>query len=578
MLLLLLFSFLAGFVTILAPCIWPVLPIILSSSIAGERGRLRPLGIVVGIMLSFSIFTLSISYLVHVFHLDPNILRTLAVIIIAFLGLTMLVPALGMRFEMLVSRLAGIFGHGSANTENGFLPGFTVGLSLGILWSPCAGPILATIAALAATGQVSLYVILVTLAYVIGVGVPLFAFAYGGKQFVTKARGLNKYTIKIQQAFGAVMILAAIAIFTNYDQALQLQTLDKFPSLGTAMNGFENSALVTNQLNVLKGSTSVPVAGTAGLFNADYKAPDFVGIDKWLNTDSPISIASLKGKVVLVDFWIYSCINCLRTLPHVTDWYDKYNKDGFVVIGVHTPEFQFEHDTNNVLNAIKMNNINYPVAQDNEYATFNNYHNEYWPAEYLIDANGNVRRTDFGEGQYDQMEMAIQALLKENGQNVAAPLANVPDQTPKNYTSPETYLGSSRMQYYFPDGSLGNGTQTFSLADNPSRDSFSYGGTWTITNEYATAGINATLDYNFTASKVYIILNPGNSNTVRVKVYLDGNVISPSQAGTDVKDGIITVDSDRLYNVVDLQGKTENHILKLEFQTPGTQAYTFTFG
>ena len=578
MLLLLLFSFLAGFVTILAPCIWPVLPIILSSSIAGERGRLRPLGIVLGIMLSFSIFTLSVSYLVHVFHLDPNILRTLAVVIIAFLGATMLFPALGMRFEMLVSRFSGMFGHGGINTENGFLPGFVVGLSLGILWSPCAGPILATIAALAATGQVSLYVILVTLAYVIGVGIPLFAFAYGGKQFVAKARGVNKYTIKIQQAFGAVMILAAIAIFTNYDQTLQLQILDKFPQLGTAMNGFENSSLVTNQLDILKGNTSLPTAGTAELFNADYKAPDFVGIDKWLNTSAPISIASLKGKVVLVDFWTYSCINCLRTLPHVTDWYDKYQGEGFVVIGVHTPEFQFEHDTDNVLSAIKMNNITYPVAQDNEYATWKNYHNEYWPAEYLIDANGNVRRTDFGEGQYDQMEMAIQALLKEAGQNVNAPIATLPDQTPQNYTSPETYLGSARMEYYFPSGSLGNGTQTFSLANNPSRDSFSYGGTWTIANEYATAGSNATLDYNFTASKVYIILNPGNSNTAMVKVYLDGNVISSSQAGADVKDGIITVDSDRLYNVVDLHGKTQNHTLKLEFQTPGTQAYTFTFG
>ena len=225
-----------------------------------------------------------------------------------------------------------------------------------------------------------------------------------------------------------------------------------------------------------------------------------------------------------------------------------------------------------------MYNIHYPVAQDNEYATWKNYNNEYWPAEYLIDANGTVRRTDFGEGQYDQMEMAIQALLKEAGQNVTAPLTAVPDQTPQNYTSPETYLGSARMQYYFPSGSLNNGTQTFSLSDNVSRDSFSYGGTWTIADEYATAGDSATLNYNFTASKVYIILRPGAATSATVKVYLDGNVIDPTLSGADVKDGIITVDSDRLYNVVDLQGKTQNHILKLEFQTPGTQAYTFTFG
>jgi thiol-disulfide isomerase/thioredoxin len=437
---------------------------------------------------------------------------------------------------------------------------------------------LASIAALSATNQVSFSVLLVTFFYITGVGVPLFIFAYASQKIILRSKSLNKYTGRIQQIFGVIMILAALAIYTNYDQSLQLQLLAKFPALGTVVNGFENSKLVTNQLSLLKNSSTAPTIDNSGLFNTDIPAPEFVGISKWLNTDKPITMASLKGKVVLVDFWTYTCINCIRTLPYVTTWYDKYNKDGFVVIGVHTPEFEFEHDTNNVVSAIKMDNIHYPVAQDNQYATWNNYNNQYWPAEYLIDQNGNIRRTEFGEGNYDQMELAIQTLLKANGKKVTAKLSNLANQTPDTDTSLETYLGSARMQYYFPNGSLSNGTQTFSLSDDLSQNTFSYGGTWIISNEYATTGENSTLNYNFVADKVYIILRPSIAKTNTVKVFLDGKIIDPSQAGADVHSGIITVDSDRLYSILDLHNRSENHILKLEFQTPGIQVYTFTFG
>jgi cytochrome c biogenesis protein CcdA/thiol-disulfide isomerase/thioredoxin len=529
-------------------------------------------------MLSFAFFTLSASFLVHIFHLDPNVLRVLAVTIIIFLGLTMIFPALATKFELFIGRLTNIFGQNTTKQNSGFLPSFITGLSLGIVWSPCAGPILATIATLSATGQVSVSVILVTIAYISGVGVPLFTFAYGSQRFILRARGINKYTGKIQRGFGVIMILAAIAIFTNFDQTLQLQLLNNFPALGTAVNGFENSNLVKKQLTVLKQKPEAQSVDTSGLFNTNTPAPDFVGVDKWLNTDKPLSIASLKGKVVLVDFWTYTCINCIRTLPYVTSWYDKYKNQGFVVIGVHTPEFEFEHETQNVLNAIKMYNIHYPVAQDNEYATWNNYNNQYWPAEYLIDGNGNIRRTHFGEGEYDQMETAIQMLLKQNGKKITNQLNNLTDQTPVAEISPETYLGSKRMQYYFPSGNLNNGTEEFTLSDNLSQNTFSYGGMWIINDENAVSGENALLNYNFTASKVFIILRPGSSNVNTVKVFLDGKVIDASFAGSDVKNGIITVDGDRLYSVIDLHGKTENHILKLQFQTPGIKAYTFTFG
>jgi cytochrome c biogenesis protein CcdA/thiol-disulfide isomerase/thioredoxin len=574
--LLLWFAFLAGMATILAPCIWPVLPIVLSSAVGHDHRR--PLGITLGIMISFATFTLAASALVKIFHLDPNILRIMAVVIIAFLGLVMVFPRWYSKFEIVITKLSHTTGGRLKREGQDFWPGFITGLALGILWTPCTGPILATIAVLAATGRINLNVVLVTMAYVLGSGVPLFAFAYGGQKFVSKLRGVAKYTGKIQRAFGVVMILAAFAIYTNFDQTLQLQLFNRFPALGSLVSGFENSSAVANQLKILKGQNPAPLTQTSGLFNTNIPAPDFSGVTHWLNTADPLSISGLKGKVVLVDFWTYTCINCIRTLPHLTAWYDKYKDQGFVVVGVHTPEFAFEHDTNNVANAIKMYDINYPVAQDNNYATWNNYSNQYWPAEYLIDANGIIRRVNFGEGEYDQTEMAIQELLKEAGQKVSAPLLSLPDQTPAAAISPETYLGSARMQYYFPSGSLANGTQTFSLSDNISRDSFSYGGQWTISDEYATAGSKASLNYNFTASKVFIILRPGSTQPGAVKVYLDGKAIDRAVSGADVKDGQITVDTDRLYNVVDLKNKTENHILRLEFLSSGIEAFTFTFG
>jgi cytochrome c biogenesis protein CcdA/thiol-disulfide isomerase/thioredoxin len=531
-------------------------------------------------MLSFSIFTLAISTLVRLFHFDPNILRLFAVIVIGFLGLTLIIPALSLITEGLISRLTSLFGQKGQKLGNDFSSGFVTGVALGIVWSPCAGPILAAIATLAASGQVSINVILVTIFYILGVGIPLFIFAYGGQRIITKTRFISKYTGRIQQFFGVIMLLTALAIYTNYDVYLQTKILDAFPSLSSTLTNVGNNNQVQKQLDILKGKqTQTPqMADTSGLFNTNTPAPDFTGGTKWLNTDKPLSIADLKGKVVLVDFWTYTCINCIRTLPHVTSWYDKYKDKGFVVIGVHTPEFAFEHETGNVLNAIKQFNINYPVVQDNNYSIWNSYNNQYWPAEYLIDAKGNIRRTHFGEGEYDQMEMAIQALLKEKGAKVTSPLDKMPDQTPATQLSPETYLGSSRMQYYFPSGNTGNLNRVFNLSENLSQNSFSLGGGWQITSETAITGKDAVLNYNFYSDKVFLVLRPGSSKNAKVKVFLDGKEVDASDAGADVQNGEITIDSDRLYNLIDLKGNAGAHILKLEFEDSGIEAFAFTFG
>jgi cytochrome c biogenesis protein CcdA/thiol-disulfide isomerase/thioredoxin len=579
MILLIIFAFLSGLVTIIAPCIWPLLPIVFSTSSA-SAGSKRPLGITLGIMLSFTLFTLTLSSLVRLFHVDANITRLLAVFVISFFGITMVFPYLSSMIEAKLTRLSGLLNQKRQYKNNGFITGFITGLSLGVIWSPCAGPILAAITSLAATGRVTTNVLLITIAYVFGIGIPLFGFAYGSQKVITKSRLLSSYTGKIQQYFGVIMIIMAIAIYYNYDIFLESQLLNIFPQLSTTLSGLENNSIVKKQIDSLKGSMQNSLTNNSDeLLNANIKASDFIGITNWLNTEKPISLSDLKGKVVLVDFWTYTCINCLRTLPFTTNWYEKYKNQGFTIIGVHTPEFEFEKNTNNVQKAIDMYKINYPVAQDNNYVVWNNYQNEYWPAEYLIDANGIIRRTHFGEGEYDQTELAIKALLKEAGKKINTALVNQPDETPITPLSPETYLGTKRMAYYFPGGTTQNGTRTYTETVNLPQNSFSLGGNWTINTENSVTGNNAVLNYNFSAGKVFLVIRPGLAGTdAKLAVFLDGKPVDTTNSGSDVRSGIVNIDSDRLYNLIDLKGKTGNHLLRLKFQKPGTEVYAFTFG
>ena len=578
MFLLLIFAFVSGLVTIAAPCIWPLLPIVLSASSLNGNHK-RPLGLTLGILISFGLLTLSISYLVSVFRFDANILRIVAVFIIAFLGFALIIPALGKVFEGWVSKLSSRFGKTSNDT--GFIQGFITGLSLGVVWAPCAGPILATIAALSATRAVNFQIILVTVVYLSGIGIPLFIFSYAGQRVIQKSRTLNKYTGRVQKVFGFIMIATAVLIFFNYDKVIEAKLLNLFPSYSNFLNGLEGNSSVLKELNTIKGGTSNLVTGnflTSDLFNANYPAPQITGITKWLNTDKPLSFSDLKGKVVLVDFWTYTCINCIRTLPFVTSWYDKYKDDGLVVIGVHTPEFEFEHDTGNVEQAIKQFNIHYPVAQDNNYSTWGAFNNQYWPAEYLIDKNGIVRRTHFGEGEYDKSEEAIRELLKETGKKVSGGLTSMPDQTPKGQMSPETYVGTKRMEFYFPNGSINNNSyKNLKPAQDIDLNSFDFGGDWNVSDEYSTTSSNAVLEYNFYANKVFLVMRPSAGGSGQVKVFIDGKAVDNSNAGEDVQNGVVAIDKDRLYNLVNLRGNQGQHLLRLEF-SPGIQVFAFTFG
>ncbi len=307
------------------------------------------------------------------------------------------------------------------------------------------------------------------------------------------------------------------------------------------------------------------------------QAPEFTGITKWLNTQNPLSLQQLRGKVVLLDFWTYTCINCIRTLPYLTSWYEKYKDKGFVVIGVHTPEFEFEKGTQNVERAIKQFKINYPVPQDNDYTTWKAYNNRFWPAEYLIDTKGNIRRTHFGEGEYDKTEEAIKGLLKEAGVTVDRSLTTIEDQTPQTSLTPEIYLGLARSERLASKKTPGLGKQRFPHTRSIPLDYFAYEGVWDIELNHITPQKGAALEINFHANKVFLVATPKGQDD-KIKVLLDGKSVDNSASGKDVKNGAIQLDVSRMYELIDLKGKGGNHILRLEFQTADTAVYTLTFG
>jgi len=573
---LLLFSFLAGFVTILAPCIWPLLPIVLSAS--SLSGKQRPLGITLGVMTSFTVFTLSISYLEKIFHLNANIFRLLAVIIIGLLGVSMMIPILGTMFENFVNYLLSPFQQKLKKQSTGFGAGYTSGFSIGLVWAPCAGPILATVATLAATQAVDFRVVLVTLAYVSGLGLPLFWFSLAGSKVFVNMRRVTKYTRIVQQVFGFIMIVAALLIYTNYDKVIQVKILELFPSYGSFLSQLENNDQVSRQLGKLrkeKQTGGLADGNAEGLIDKG-PAPELTGIRTWFNSPA-LTMAQLQGRVVLVDFWTYSCINCIRTLPHVMEWYEKYKHHQFVVIGVHTPEFAFEKESRNVKQALKEFRINYPVALDNNYGTWQAYKNNYWPAEYLIDSKGHIRQAHFGEGHYDQMESAIRQLLRESGQALEMRPGTNEDTTPHYARTPETYLGKARIERCASNERITKEEQFFTHPTEIARDWWAFEGRWRVTGEAAIAKPGASLVFHFKAGKVFLVIGPGSKGD-QVKVSIDGKSIEASIAGADVKNGRIILDEERLYHLVDLKGKVEEHQLRLEFENNGILVYAFTFG
>lgn len=571
MIILIAFSFLAGIITILSPCILPILPIVLSGSFGSKR---KPLGIVVGFVLSFTLFTLFLSALVKTTGISADALRILSIIIILIFGISLILPQFQVFMERLFSRLSGKFAV-SGNHE-GFHGGVFIGLSLGLVWTPCVGPIIASVITLAATSSVSFAAFFITLSYALGTAIPMFAIMLGGRGLLQKIPWLLPNTVKIQKAFGVIMILTAIGIFFNTDRKFQIFILDKFPSYGTGLTKIEDNNVVKNQINNIFNDSSKNSTNDNTKLGNYGKAPEIIPGGEWINS-KPLQISDLSSKVILIDFWTYTCINCIRTLPYLKDWNEKYKDKGLVIIGVHSPEFEFEKNINNLKKAISDYEIIYPVVQDNDFATWSAYENRYWPAKYLIDKNGEIRYFHFGEGEYDTTEKVIQELLNDAGNELTDEINNDEQDIKYSELSHETYLGSGRMLYLHPNDKASNGEQSFILEKNIPKDKFTLGGKWIVSDEYSKSAKNSVLEYNFNASKVFLVMRSSDGNPKKIKVYLDGKLINSDQSGADTKNGIVTVDSDRLYDLINLD-KIENHTLRLEFQDEGVEVFAFTFG
>jgi cytochrome c biogenesis protein CcdA/thiol-disulfide isomerase/thioredoxin len=589
MALLILFGFIAGAATALSPCVLPVLPVVLSAGATG--GHRRPLGIVVGLALSFTFATVVLVYFISALGLPDDFLRKLAIFVLIGFGITLMVPRLSDRLEAWVSQYTSRAGVAQTSGE-GFWSGIAVGSSLGILYTPCAGPILAGVITVSASRSFDTGRLAVALAYGIGSAAVLYLLMIGGRRVIAP---LAKRGGSLQIATGAVMVVVALAMLGNYDVRFQNAIASDLPSfIVNPTESLEDSASAKSALADLRGGSGhgvgARVANGAPETEPEHngavedklhlpvygRAPEFIGNQDWFNTpgDRPLKLSDLRGHVVLVDFWTYTCINCIRTLPYLTAWDKRYRKDGLVIVGVHTPEFPFERDAGNVEEAIEANGIEYPVVQDNDQTTWNAYENQYWPAEYFIDADGNVRYAHFGEGEYKEKEAVIRDLLAEAGKRVGSDEVNVKAVAPsKTVTTPETYLGAARAER-ITNPMLSPGTHDFSAPAQLPVNEFAYHGKWKIALDSATAE-GGSLDLHFGARRVYLVLgSPGQPRKVRV--LLDGKPIEAGAAGADVHEGVVSVDSQRLYNLVDLPA-VGDHVLTLEPEA-GVMGYAFTFG
>jgi thiol-disulfide isomerase/thioredoxin len=484
-------------------------------------------------------------------------------VVLVVIGIGFLVPPLAALLERPFARLT------TRHQPSGTTGGFVIGLALGLLFVPCAGPILAAITVAGATEKVGWTAVFLTISFGLGVALPLLVVALAGEQLTRRTKMLRELAPRVRQISGVVILAMAIAIGLNAFTGLQKDV----PGYTSALqNKIEGGAGVRSKLSALNGDVTKgnlmladcnPKATT--LINCG-KAPNFAGITAWLNTPGgkPLTMAQLRGKVVLVDFWTYSCINCQRSLPHVEAWYRDYAKDGFVVVGVHTPEFSFEHVVSNIKSQSRALGVDYPIAVDNNYGTWDAYDNEYWPAEYLIDAQGDVRHVDFGEGGYSETEDLIRQLLLAAHPTANLPGAtDVPNKTPNEEQNPETYVGYKNLQYLQPvNDPVQDQPANYQFPTSLQLGGLGWSGTWTDHAQEATAGANAKMELGFLAKDVYLVM--GGSGTVDVSI--NGK---PTQ----------TIDVSGVPKLYTLFSASSSMTGTLEFTaSPGVQAYDFTFG
>ncbi len=524
---------------------------------------LRPYRVIGGLVLSFSVVTLLGSALLSVLHLPQDAIRWVALVALVAIGIGLIFP----RFEQLLEKPFSRIPQRQVGTRGN---GFGLGLALGVLYVPCAGPVLAAIVVAGATATIGVGTIVLTAAFAIGAALPLLFFALAGQRIAERVNAFRRRQREIRIGAGIVTILLAVALVFDLPAALQRAIPDYTAPLQDRVGSSEairqklNLGGIVNDQNAQlsncsNGATQLENCGTA---------PDLKGITGWLNTPSgkPIALNSLRGKVVLVDFWAYSCINCQRAIPHVVGWYQAYKDSGFEVIGVHTPEYAFEKVPGNVAKGAADLGITYPIALDDNYSTWTNYRNRYWPAEYLIDANGTVRHIKFGEGDYNGTETLIRRLLTDAkpGLKLPRPVGAdaAPDLTPQTTLTPETYFGVGKVVNYGGDGAYDEGSATFSYPPALAADKFALSGPWSLDYQGATPdGDNSTIRLNFHAKNVYIVVG----GTGTVTVVRDGKSATLPIGGAPTAHEIVAGDQP-------MSGMLEVRPSK------GLQVYSFTYG
>ncbi|MEU4396789.1 cytochrome c biogenesis protein CcdA [Kribbella sp. NPDC023855] len=590
---------LGGLITGVSPCVLPMLPIIFFAGTTGptdtatpaKRGRkkatagtpdgnvlvdepdmvetvkprrdFRPLKIIAGIIISFSLFTLAGSVILSALGLPDSFLRWGGLTILTLVGIGLIFPAIGHWIEKPFYRLPKI-----NRRNNG---AFVLGLGLGTLYVPCAGPVLAAITVAGATGNVGWRTVVLTVTFAIGAALPLLIFASAGSRISQRVKAYRDHQKGFRIGGGIVMILLAIALAFNITDVIQR-------SLPSYTSGLEKKVA---ESKTVQGALAPPIGNGASAELANCTpgaaelascgaAPEFRGTQKWFNTPGgqPATIGGLKGKVVLADFWAYSCINCQRATPHLLAWDKAYKSHGLQIVGIHAPEFAFEKSAGNVQSAISTEDITYPVGQDNNLATWTAYRNQYWPAKYLVDAEGTVRSIKFGEGDYGQTENQIRQLLQAANPEVKLPPpvdgTIKADTIGAEGTTPETYLGYSRStNLNGTDGKLTpNKTVAFGLNAGQPNDTFSLGGNWAVGTQSVTSTKGSRARLNFQAAKVFHVLSGEGTVTVSIPGEPDKTI---QVSGTP-----------NAYQLVD-KANPERKTMTLTY-TPGISAFTFSFG
>ncbi|CAI1200418.1 cytochrome c biogenesis protein DipZ [Serratia quinivorans] len=578
--LILILAYLGGILTIASPCILPVLPFIFSRA---DRPFLRSgLPLLVGMALTFALFA-TLAAVGGGWVVAANQYgRWLALVLMAVFGITLLFPAVAERvMHPLVSAGNRLSDKIAADKQHQVGPSLLLGVATGLLWAPCAGPILGLVLTGAALQGANVGSTFLLLAYAAGAATSLaLALLIGGKVFSAMKRSLGAGEW-IRRVLGAAMLVGVVAI------ALGLDTTVLARISAASTGGIEQRlvqmftpAATPAKLPVQTAVDTQPVLDDLG------EMPALSGAVQWLNSP-PLTAESLRGKVVLVDFWTYSCINCLRTLPYVKAWAEKYRDQGLVVIGVHAPEFAFERDIGNVTKEAKKLGIDYPIAIDNNYSIWRAFNNQYWPAHYFIDATGHIRYQHFGEGDYAQSERVIQELLRQAGaKNISSTVSQVAGQGVEQAAgnqagiSPETYLGYARADSFASGAASQDMVARYSVPATLQLNSWGLAGNWTVGGENVTLNApNGRIVYRFHARDLHLVLGPvSGGKPVAFKVTLDGKAPGEMHGADIAPDGRGVVTDQRLYQLIRQTDGAGEHTFSIEFEQAGVAAYAFTFG